>query len=181
MESSIYTLLDTLEDIVENAKAIPLTQKVGVSKDELFDIIGEIRLNLPGEIKQAQRIVHGSEKIIDEANSKANTIIRDAEAHAEKMTLEHEITKRAREEAEAIMLDARNKAESMRIGAIEYADQMLANTDAQIKSVLDNFTKRANNVQDFLASESDAIYGERQELRALSEETPSYLVDPSQM
>lgn len=172
MESSIYSLLDTLEDIIENAKAIPLTQKVSVSKEELFEIIGEIRLNLPGEIKQAQRIVHGSEKILDEANSKANSIIRDAESNAEKMTLEHEITKRAREEAEAIMTEARNKAEDMRIGAIEYADQMLANTEAQIKSVLDNFTKRANNVQDFLSTETDAIYGERQELRALADEKP---------
>lgn len=170
MESSIYSLLDTLEDIVENAKAIPLTQKVSVSKDELFEIIGEIRLNLPGEIKQAQRIVHGSEKIIDEANSKADSIIRDAEARAERMTLAHEITKRANEEAEAIMLQARNKADSLRVGAIEYADQMLANTETQIKNVLDNFTKRANNVQDFLSQEADAIYGERQELRLLAEE-----------
>jgi archaeal/vacuolar-type H+-ATPase subunit H len=172
MESSIYSLLDTLEDIVENAKAIPLTQKVSVSKDELLELIGEIRLNMPGEVKQAQRIVHGSEKIIDEANAKANSIIRDAESNAEKMTLEHEITKRAKEEAEAIMADARNRAEDMRIGSIEYADQMLANTEAQIKNVLDNFTKRANNVQDFLATESDAIYGERQELRALADNKP---------
>ncbi|MGN1318145.1 MAG: hypothetical protein ACI4VF_03955 [Lachnospirales bacterium] len=168
MESSIYSLLDTLEDVIENAKPYPLMQKVAVSKDELFDIIGEIRLNLPGEIKQAQRIVHSSEKIINEANAKANTIIRDAEANAERMTLEHEITQRAKEEAEAIMTKARNEAEALRLGAIEYADQMLANTDAQIKSVLDNFTKRANNVQDFLATESDAIYGERQELKALT-------------
>lgn len=168
MESSIYSLLDTLEDVIENAKAIPLTQKVSVSKDELFEIIGEIRLNLPGEIKQAQRIVHGSEKIINEANGKANNIIRDAEANAEKMTLEHEITQRAREEAEAIMTKARSDAEALRLGAIEYADQMLANTEAQIKNVLDNFTKRANNVQDFLATESDAIYGERQELKSLA-------------
>lgn len=172
MESSIYSLLDTLEDMIENAKAIPLTQKVSVSKEELFEVIGEIRLNLPGEIKQAQRIVHGSEKIIDEANSKANSIIRDAESNAEKMVLDHEITKRAKEEAEAIMTEARIKAEDLRVGAIEYADQMLANTEAQIKNVLDNFTKRANNVQDFLATESDAIYGERQELRALADEKP---------
>lgn len=170
MESSIYSLLDTLEDIVENAKAIPLTQKVSVAKDDLFEIIGEIRLNLPGEIKQATRIVNGSEKIIDEANAKANSIIRDAEAEAERMILDHEITKRAKEEAEAIMMEARAKAENMRIGSIEYANQMLENTETQIKSILDNFTKRANGVQDFLNTELDAIYGERQELRNLEQQ-----------
>lgn len=169
MESSIYSLLDTLEDIVENAKAIPLTQKVGVAKDDLFEIIGEIRLNLPGEIKQAMRIVNGSEKIIDEANSKANSIIRDAEAEAERMMLSHEITKRAKEEADAIMSQARAKAESLRIGSIEYANQMLSSTEAQIKNILDNFTKRSNSVQDFLSQELDAIYGERQELKLLEQ------------
>lgn len=171
MESSINDLLDALEDAIESAKAIPLTQKVSVSKDELFNIIGEIRLHLPGEIKQAQRIVHNSEKIIDEANSKANSIIRDAESNAEKMTLEHEITKRAKEEADAIMMEARTKAEDMRVGAIEYADQMLSNTEKQIRGVLDNFAKRSDSIQDFLNTEAEAIYGERQELVHLAEES----------
>ena len=169
MESSIYSLLDTLEDIIENAKPVPLTQNIRVSKEDLFEIISEIRLNLPGEIKQAQRIVHNSEKIIEEANNNANSIIRDAESKAEKMTIDHEITKRAKEEAEAIRMEAKAKAEDMRIGAIEYADQMLENTEKQIKAVLDNFSKRANSIQEFLANETDHIFGERQELRALAD------------
>ena len=166
MESSIYSLLDTLEDIIENAKPVPLTQNIRVSKDDLFEIISEIRLNLPGEIKQAQRIVHNSEKII-EANNNANGIIREAESKAEKMTMDHEITKRAKEEAEAIRMEAKARAEDMRIGAIEYADQMLENTEKQIKAVLDNFTKRSNTLQEFLANETDHIFSERQELRTL--------------
>lgn len=169
MEASINSLLDTLEDLIENAKPVPLTQNIRLSKEELFEIIGEIRLNLPGEIKQAQRIVHNSTKIIDEANKKADNIIREADNKAAKMTLDHEITKRAKEEAEAIRMEAKAKAEDMRIGAIEYADEMLANTEKQIKAVLENFTKYTHSAQEFFANESEHIYGERQELRTLAE------------
>ena len=170
MESSVYTLLESLEDVLEKAKQAPLSSSVKVSREEIFEIIEGIRLALPQEIKQAQRIVHNSESIIDNAHASANGIINAANETAEKMTMEHEITKRAQEEAEAIITDARNKAEDMRMGAIEYADQMLENTENQIKAVLDNFSKRANNVMDFLSKETDAIFSEREALRDLADQ-----------
>ncbi len=174
MESSVYTLLESLEDLLEKAKPVALSSSVKVSREEIFEIIEGIRLALPQEIKQAQRIVHSSESIIDSAQASASGIINAANETAEKMTLEHEITKRAQEEAEAIITDARNKAEDMRMGAIQYADSMLENTENQIKSVLDNFSKRANNVVDFLSKETDAIFGERQALRELADQGADY-------
>lgn len=173
MESSVYTFLENLEDLLERAKQVPLTSNVRVSKEEILEIIDGIRLALPQEIKQAQRIVHNSESIIDNAHSSAQGIINAADETAEKMTMEHEITRRAQEEAEAIINDARNKAEDMRLGAIEYADQMLANTENQIKAVLDNLSKRTNNVLDFLSKETDAIFSEREALRDLVKQTPA--------
>lgn len=173
MESSVYTLLESLEDVIEKAKQVPLSSNVKVSREEIFEIIEGIRLALPQEIKQAQRIVHNSESIINNAHASANGVINAANETAEKMTMEHEITKRAQEEAEAIITDARNKAEDMRLGAIEYADQMLENTENQIKAVLDNFTKRTNSVMDFLSKETDAIFSEREALRDLAKQVPS--------
>lgn len=172
MEASVYTLLDNLEDIMDKAKQVPLTSNVRVSKDEIFEIIEAIRLALPQEIKQAQRIVHNSESIIETAHTSAQGLINAANDTAEKMTMDHEITKRAQEEAEAIINDARNKAEDMRLGAIEYADKMLENTENQIKAVLDNFSKRANNVMNFLSDETDAIFSEREALRDLVDQVP---------
>lgn len=172
MESSVYTLLENLEDLLDKAKQAPLSSSVKVSKEEILEIIDGIRLALPQEIKQAQRIVHNSESIIDNAHASAQGIINAAEETAEKMTMSHEITKRAQEEAEAIINDARGKAEDMRLGAIEYADQMLANTESKIKAVLDNLSKRTNNVLDFLSKETDAIFSEREALRELFDQAP---------
>ena len=173
MESSVYTLLENLEDLLDKAKQVPLSSSIRVSKEEILEIIDGIRLALPQEIKQAQRIVHNSESIIDNAHGSAQGIINAAEETAEKMTMEHEITKRAQEEAEAIINDARGKAEDMRLGAIEYADQMLANTESKIKAVFDNLSKRTNNVLDFLSKETDSIFSEREALRELFEQAPS--------
>ena len=157
MESSVYTLLENLEDIIEKAKQAPLSSNVKVSKEEIFEIIDGIRLALPQEIKQAQRIVHNSETIIDNAHASAQGIINAANETAEKMTMEHEITKRAQEEAEAIINDARTKAEDMRLGAIDYADQ------------------RTGTVLDFLTKEGDAIFSEREALRELVKQQPALM------
>ncbi len=173
MEKSVYTLLDNLEDMMERAKQVPLSSNVRVSKEEIFSIIEEIRLALPQEIKQAQRIVHNSESIIENAHVSAQGLINTANETAEKMTQEHEITRRAQEEAEAIINDARNRAEDMRLGAIEYADKMLENTESQIKAVLENFSKRSTNVLNFLSDETDAIFSEREALRDLAAQVPA--------
>ena len=174
MESSVYTLLENLEDIIEKAKQAPLSSNVKVSKEEIFEIIDGIVLLFLRKLSRHQ-IVHNSETIIDNAHASAQGIINAANETAEKMTMEHEITKRAQEEAEAIINDARTKAEDMRLGAIDYADQMLGNTENQIKAVLENFSKRTGTVLDFLTKEGDAIFSEREALRTCRQRFCSYV------
>lgn len=162
---SIYDLLDELEDLLDSSKAVPFSNKISVSKEEIFDILGDIRLNLPGEIKQAQRIADNCDKIINDANNKVASIIKDAEERAERLTSDHEITKMAKEQASVILEDARTSARSMRVGAVEYADELLANTEQAIRESLNEFSKQARIVEDFLTKEMDIIYENRQELR----------------
>ena len=63
----------------------------------------------------------------------------------------------------------------MRLGAIDYADQMLGNTENQIKAVLENFSKRTGTVLDFLTKEGDAIFSEREALRELVKQQPALM------
>lgn len=164
---SVINLLDEMEDILDSCKTAAFSgNKIAVSKDELFEIISEIRLNLPGEIKQAQRLADNCEKIINEAQNKANSIIKEAEEKAERMTMEHEVTKLAKEQADVILDDAKNTARALRIGAVEYADELLANAENAIKESLETFSRQARQVEDFLAKETDILYENRQELRS---------------
>lgn len=167
---TIFSLLDDLEDMLEQSKSVPFsTTKVGVNKEDIFEITSDIRLNIPGEIKQAQRIADNCDKIINEANMKATSIIKDAEEKAERLTMEHEITKMAKEQAELISEEARDNARAMRIGAVEYTDELLANAERVIRETLDIFTKQANQIEDFLAREADILYENRKELRGGNE------------
>lgn len=162
---SIFDMLDALEDLLDDARPMPFSNKIGINRDEAFEILSDIRLNLPGEIKQAQRIAADCDKIINDAHNKANAILKEAEDRCERMTSEHEITKMAKEQAGMIIDDAKATAREMRIGAVEYADEILANTEQAIKETLDKFAKQAHITEDFLTREIDIIYDNRQELR----------------
>lgn len=165
---SIYDYLEKLEDVLDNSKAIPFSNKISVDKEELFEIISDIRLNLPGVIKQAQRLSDSCDKIINDANNKANSIIREAEDNAQRLVMESEITKLANQQASVIMEEAKQTAREMRIGAVEYADELLANVEKSIKDSLDAFNKTSKQVDEFMANELNIIYENRQELRGTS-------------
>ena len=74
----IFTLLETLEDILEKSKTLPFTDKSIVEKEQILDIIKEIRLKLPDELKQAKWIKEERERIINEAQKDADDIVKEA-------------------------------------------------------------------------------------------------------
>jgi len=163
--NSIFDLLDDLEDFLDKSSPRPFSKKISIDKDEIFEMIGDIRLSLPGEIKQAQRIADNCDKIINDANNKAQSIIKDAEEKCERLISDNEITKKAREEATIITNEAKDTAREMRISAVEYADNLLAQTEQIIREALEEFLKISRGTEDFLAKEIDVVYRNRQELR----------------
>lgn len=75
----IFTLLETLEDIMEKSRNVPFSTKCVVDRDEILEIVKEIRLKLPDEIKQAKWIKEERQRILVEAQNEANDIIKEAE------------------------------------------------------------------------------------------------------
>ena len=72
----IFTLLETLEYIVERSRTVPLTKKGIIEKEELLDIVKEIRLKLPDELKQAKWVKEERQRILEEAQKEANDIVK---------------------------------------------------------------------------------------------------------
>lgn len=72
----IFTLLETLEDIVESARSMPFTESVLVNKNDILDLVKEIRLKLPDELKQAKWIKEERERIMAEAHKDADDIVK---------------------------------------------------------------------------------------------------------
>ena len=163
--NSIFDLLDELEDMLDRAPTKAFSKKISVDREAIFELIGDIRLSLPVEIKQAQRIADNCDKIINDANKKAQSIIKDAEEKCERLISDSEITKKAKEEAAIITGEAKDTAREMRIAAVEYADDLLEKTEQNLKITLDEFLKVSRSTEDFIEKEIDIVYNNRQELR----------------
>ena len=93
----IFTLLEALEDMLDKSRSIPFSSKCIVNKEEILDIIKEIRLKLPDELKQAKWVKEERQRILVEAQNEADEIIKEAENRIISMIDEHEITKKAYE------------------------------------------------------------------------------------
>lgn len=157
----IFTLLDTLEDILEKGKTVPFTEKCMVDKNELLNIIKEIRLNLPDELKQAKWIREERERIIAEAQKDAEDIVKEAENRIISMIDEHEITKKAYSKKNEIIAEANEMYREYSKDAVNYADSILGN-------IQDNMIKLGetlNGVEDAIKAALETIENNRKELK----------------
>lgn len=132
----VLNLIDEVEDIVESGSSLPFSSRVMVDKAELLDIIKEIRIKLPDEIKQAAWIKEERQRILADAQSDADTLLNEAEYRLEEMLEEEGISKMANRRAEEIINRAQAHAKEIRIGAMEYADSLLLDTQENLKEVI---------------------------------------------
>lgn len=162
---SLLDYLDIFEDLLDNGKAVPFSNKTSVNREKMYDIINEIRLNIPNEIRQAQKIIEDHDRIINDAKTKAAAIIREAENDAKMMTNSHEIYKMATEQASEIMEEAKKSARDMRLNAMDYADEILAKTESMIREAMGNLEQQHRIMDDYFSRTVDVLYQNRQELR----------------
>jgi hypothetical protein len=121
----VLVLIDKLDDLVHNAKTIPLSDSVRVDKEEIYDILDQMRATIPEEIKQARWIVKERQEMLAEAKKEAERIIKEARERQERLVGEEEVTKQAERGAEDIIEDARTREREIRLGAEDYADEIL--------------------------------------------------------
>ena len=121
----IFTLLENLEDLVETGAKVPFSSKVMVDSDELREILQEIRLKLPDELKQAKWVKEERQRIIQDANKEAEDIVREAETKIISMIDDHEITRQAIAQKEEIIESANKVSKEISMGTREYADALL--------------------------------------------------------
>ena len=174
--AKIELQLSKLDDLLESSRSVPFSSRVSVDKTNIYEIIDEIRpviedigRDLPTEIKQARRIISDGDKIIAEAKTKASMLINSATSEAEKLVEEHEIIKRATQQALQIIDESRKNARDLRKNAVEYADEMLAKAEESVRSTLDRFSSQAQASEEALSNMIDTLYENRKEIRGIKE------------
>jgi vacuolar-type H+-ATPase subunit H len=150
----VLELLDLLEEEIESGGSLPLTGKKLLDPDKLLDIIDELREALPGEIRQAEILKQERERILEDAQKDAATLVAETQARMTRMVNEHEITQQAYQQSQEIINTSESNAQEIRSGAIAYADDILNELQSYI-----------NQYQTVIADYIQLIESNRQQLK----------------
>lgn len=143
----VYSILETLADVVRNSTSVIMTGKNLVDKEEILELIEEIRENLPKDMREAKRILDKRDMVLGDAKKKADEILSNVDKAVGTYIKEHDITKKAYQQANDIVENAKRNANEIRTGSREYAEGILV------------------KVQDILKNTIDVIDSNREELR----------------
>ena len=132
----VLVLIDKLDDLVHNAKAVPLTDQVRIDREEIYDILDQMRATIPEEIKQARWIVKERQEMLAEAKREAERVVKEARDQSERLISNEEVYKQAERAAEEIIEDARETERQIRLGAEDYADEILNTLEVNLSKFI---------------------------------------------
>jgi cell division septum initiation protein DivIVA len=129
--------LEQLEELVREAKSMPLSSSVLINREEVLELIAEMREMLPEEIKRARWIVRDRDELLAKARAEGDRIVEQAQEEQLRMARKEEIVARATSEADRITAEAEDRAGSMRSEAEDYVDAKLAQFEISIRRILE--------------------------------------------
>ena len=132
----VLVLIDKLDDLVHNAKAVPLTDQVRIDREEIYDILDQMRATIPEEIKQARWIVKERQEMLAEAKRECDRLIGEAREQAVREASQTEIVKIAERQAQDIVDDARRQARETRLEMEDWADGILSSLEVNLDKFL---------------------------------------------
>lgn len=131
----ILYLVDRLEALLSKGWRVPMTSKTMIDEDEFLDIVDQMRIAIPEEIKQARKMQQDREHLIAQAQEEAARILTLAQEDAARLVNEHAVTKAAQERAAQIAQQAEAEAVATHRGADAYAAQVLSEIQARLDQV----------------------------------------------
>ncbi len=153
--------LSELEEMVRDAKSMPLSSSALLNRDEVLDLIEELKASLPDEIKQARWVVKDREELLAKARRDAEAMVEQARAEQLRLASHEAVMQRAKEEAERIVQEAEDDARRLRLEAEDYVDAKLAQLEGTLQKILEDVIAEG----DGLAKTIDQIVAGREKLR----------------
>lgn len=137
MNGNIEELITALYDMIQDAKAMPLSaDKCIIERERALDMLDELSAQMPGELKQAQTIVQSREEVVSQARREAETLIRNARAQAEEMVKQENIYQEAKRQCEQLVLETQNRMDQIKQVSTDYVTGSLTQAeDAIIKAL----------------------------------------------
>ncbi len=182
MSSRIEQIIDEIEEYVESCKPKFMSNsEIIVNKDEMDELLRELRMRTPEEIKRYQKIISNKAAILNDARSKAEALIAEANVRTNELISEHEIMQQAYSQAnevvsmataqaQEILDNATIEANSLRAAAMQYMDDVLAHLESIITSATQSATTNYDNLLGSLGHYRDVILSNRTELHPVEED-----------
>ena len=176
MSSRIEQVIDEIEEYIEACKPKFMSStEIIVNKDEIDELLRELRMKTPDEIKRYQKIIANKDAILADAQAKADGMIQEAQIQTNQLVSENEIMQQAyaqaneivtaaTAQAQQILDNATNDANQIRIGAIHYTDDLLSQAESAIGRTLDTYTSKYDSLVNSLQECYDMVRNNRAEL-----------------
>jgi hypothetical protein len=176
MSSRIEQIIDEIEEYIEKCKPQILSStKIIVDREELEELIAELRSKTPEEIKRYQKIISNKDAILADAQSKADEIIAQAQVQTNELVSEHQIMQQAyaqanevvmiaTKQAQEILDNATNEANNIRMNAMVYTDSQLKGVEDILTNAIDTSRMRSENLMASLQGYLDVVTANRSQL-----------------
>ena len=145
--NSIENVLDEIDEMLDKAFTVPLSGKCMLDAEKVRDLIDEIRLHMPSEIKQAKAIVEDRVEIISTAKREAENIIRRTEDRAKAMIAQEEIVKQAQQRGSEILALAHQKSREVKQAASDFVENIMKKTDDCLTTNLTELRQTRQNLR----------------------------------
>jgi len=132
----ILHLVDRLEELFNESRPIPLTHNVIVDEDRFLDIIDQMRISIPEEVKKAQQVYSQKDRVLAQTQEEVNRTLALAREKADQLVEKDGLTQDAQKRAGQILDQARMEAENIKAGADQYAMDSLLNLEMELQRVM---------------------------------------------
>lgn len=186
MSSRIEQIIEEIEEYVDSCKFQPLSStKIVVNKEELEELLRELRMKTPDEIKRYQKIISNKDAILADAQTKADALLADAGQKQQQMVEDTEVMHEANQQAQQLLEQTRQQAQqildsatedanNIRMSAISYTDEMLANLEQIMSHTSDTVSSKYDTFINSIQSCYDIVTKNRAELSPQTQQTSNY-------
>lgn len=187
MASRIEQVIEEIEDYIDGCKPQTFSSsRIIVNKEQMEELLSELRTKIPEEIKRYQKIISNKEAILADAQTKADAIIAQAHVKTDELVSEHQIMQQAYAQANEVVMiasrqaqeildNATNDANNIRMGAIQYADDKLRDLEEAISHSMESAKVRHDSYISTLQNFLDVVTANRAELNPAADEPEAEL------
>ena len=141
----IEQIMNLIEEKIDSCRTIPFWGRGIIDKEEILDLIQEMKNKFPEELKQAKWVKEERQRIISDAQKEASAMIKATEEKIAAMVNEHDITQQAYSKANQIIDSAQQNSREIRLGANQYADDVLRALEEELVKTADAIRANRNN------------------------------------